>query len=167
MKKLVFMSALSFGLLALQSCKKEESTLTSASDHAVEDVNLPAAQDDHAGHDHGAENTELAPAGPVTTVALAQSHYDFGDVKKGESVEHNYEITNTGTNPLIISRVQPGCGCTAPEYTKDPIMPGQKGKVTLKFDSSSFDGAQHKSAEIYANVENAPIVISFTANVKP
>ena len=46
-------------------------------------------------------------------------------------------------------------------------MPGQKGKVTLKFDSSSFDGAQHKSAEIYANVEKAPIVISFTANVKP
>ena len=168
MKKLVFMSALSFGLLALQSCKKEESSsLTAASEHTVEDVNLPTTQDAHAGHDHAVEATEAGPAGPITNVTLAQSHYDFGDVKKGESVQHDYEITNTGTNPLIISRVQPGCGCTAPEYTKDPIMPGQKGKVTLKFDSSSFDGAQHKSAEIYANVEKAPIVISFTANVKP
>ncbi len=106
-----------------------------------------------------------APQGPVTSVALSEAHWDFKNVTKGQSVEHVYEVTNTGDQPLIISEVVPGCGCTAPEFTKDPIMPGEKGQVMLRFDSSSFEGFQNKQAQIYANVENAPIIISFTANV--
>lgn len=106
-----------------------------------------------------------APQGPVTSVALSEAHWDFKNVTKGQSVEHVYEVTNTGDQPLIISEVVPGCGCTAPEFTKDPIMPGEKGQVMLRFDSSSFEGFQNKQAQVYANVENAPIIISFTANV--
>lgn len=102
---------------------------------------------------------------PQTSLALSENHWDFKDVKKGESVEHVYEVTNTGENPLIISQVKPGCGCTAPDYTKEPIMPGQKGRITLKFDSSNFEGLQNKQAEVYANVEKAPIVLTFAANV--
>lgn len=164
MKKLVLLSALTIGLLAVQSCKKETTNqLTAATDSAVEEVNLPTAEAPHQ-HDQAAE---VAPVGPLTSIALSENHFNFGDIKKGESVEHVYEVTNTGENPLIISKVQPGCGCTAPDYTKEPILPGKKGKITLKFDSSSFDGTQIKQAEVYANVENAPIVISFTANIKP
>ncbi len=106
-----------------------------------------------------------APAGPITTLALSEGHWDFKNVKKGESVEHIYEVTNTGDNPLIISEVVPGCGCTAPEFTKEPILPGEKGQVMLRFDSSSFEGFQNKQAQVYANVENSPVIISFTANV--
>ena len=166
MKKLVLLSALSIGLLTAQSCKKESTTqLTAASDSTVEEVELPDAAAPHADdHSHG---EEVAPVGPLTSIALSESHYNFGDIKKGDKVEHVYEITNTGDNPLVISKVQPGCGCTAPDYTKEPILPGKKGNITLKFDSSSFDGTQIKQAEVYANVENAPIVISFTANIKP
>jgi hypothetical protein len=68
---------------------------------------------------------------------------------------------------LIISQVKPGCGCTVPDYTKEPILPGKKGQITLKFDSSSFDGLVNKQAEIYANVEKAPIVIGFSADIQP
>lgn len=108
-----------------------------------------------------------AQSKPLTQVALSESQFDFGKIKKGDQKEHVYEVTNTGKNPLIISQVKPGCGCTVPDYTKEPILPGKKGKITLKFDSSSFDGLVSKQAEVYANVEKTPIVISFTADIQP
>lgn len=113
------------------------------------------------------EMVKEAQAKPLTTIALSESNFEFGKLKKGDHVEHVYEVTNTGTNPLIISQVKPGCGCTVPDYTKDPILPGQKGKITLKFDSSNFDGLVNKQAEVYANVEKAPIVITFSADIQP
>lgn len=113
------------------------------------------------------EMVQEAQSKPLTTLALSESNFEFGKIKKGDHVEHVYEITNTGKNPLIISQVKPGCGCTVPDYTKDPILPGQKGKITLKFDSSNFDGLVNKQAEVYANVEKAPIVITFSADIQP
>lgn len=65
---------------------------------------------------------------PLTTLAISENNFNFGDVKKGDHVEHTYTVTNTGDKPLVISTVKPGCGCTVPEYTKDPILPGQKEK---------------------------------------
>ncbi|KAF5276567.1 hypothetical protein FQR65_LT16274 [Abscondita terminalis] len=87
---------------------------------------------------------------------ISEQNFDFGDVKKGDHVEHTYTVTNTGDQPLVISAVKPGCGCTAPDYTKVPILPGQKGKVTLNFDSGSFEGLQNKYAEVYTNTEKSP-----------
>ncbi|MPN38926.1 hypothetical protein SDC9_186451 [bioreactor metagenome] len=113
------------------------------------------------------EMVKEAQSNPLTTLALSESNFEFGKVKKGEHVQHVYEVTNTGKNPLIISQVKPGCGCTVPDYTHEPILPGQKGSITLKFDSSNFDGLVNKQAEVYANVEKAPIVITFSADVQP
>jgi hypothetical protein len=100
-------------------------------------------------------------------LVLSESNFDFGKITKGDKVEHSYTVTNTGDNPLIIAHVRPGCGCTAPEFTKDPILPGKKGKITLKFDSSNFDGRVQKQAEVYANVEAVPLLITFTADIQP
>lgn len=102
---------------------------------------------------------------PLTNIAISESHFDFKDVKQGETVSHRFEITNTGSKPLVISAVKPACGCTVPEYTKDPVLPGQKGFVTLTFNSANFQGIQRKAAEIYANVEHLPVVLTFSANV--
>ena len=108
-----------------------------------------------------------AQSKPLTNLVLSENHYEFGKIKKGDVKEHVYEVTNTGDNPLIISAVKPGCGCTAPEYTKEPILPGQKGQITLKFDSANFDGLVNKQAEVYANVEKTPILITFSADIQP
>lgn len=104
---------------------------------------------------------------PLTTIAFSETDHNFGDIKKGEKVEHIYEVTNTGTNPLIISNVKPGCGCTVPDYTKKPILPGKKGKITLHFDSTNFDGAVNKAADVFVNVEKAPVRLTFSANILP
>lgn len=102
----------------------------------------------------------------LTTLALSEPSYDFGKIKKGVAVEHVFEVTNTGKNPLILSSVRPTCGCTVSDYTKEPILSGQKGKINLKFNSANFEGMVHKTAEIYANVEQVPIEIRFTAEIE-
>ena len=158
MKKLVRILPL-VAFLSLASCKKDQK----ADQLITEDQTAapaPAAPTQE-------ELVKEAQAKPLTTVALSESDFDFGNIKKGEHVEHVYEVTNTGTNPLIISQAKPACGCTIPDYTKDPILPGQKGKIALKFDSTNFDGLVNKQAEVYANVEKAPIVLTFSANIQP
>ena len=150
-----------FAALALVSCKKDQ-----AADQLVVEETTQAA----VAPEVAQEAAPIAPAaqtGPATTVALSEANFAFGKIKKGDKVEHAYEVTNTGANPLVISEVKPACGCTVPDYTKEPILPGQKGKITLKFDSASFDGLVSKQAEVYANVEKSPIVISFSADIQP
>jgi len=159
--------------LSLVSCKKDQSadqlivkeeTTATAPDSVSSEAQAPTQDATLVTADDRASE---AQSKPLTTVALSESSFEFGKIKKGDHKEHTYEITNTGKNPLIISQVKPGCGCTVPDYTKDPIMPGKKGKITLKFDSSNFDGLVNKQAEIYANVEKAPMVITFTADIQP
>lgn len=147
--------------MALVSCKKDQTA-----DQLIvqEETALTPPQ---SVEEAQAEMVQAAQSKPLTNIALSEAQFDFGKIKKGDQKEHVYEVTNTGENPLIISQVKPGCGCTVPDYTKDPILPGQKGKITLKFDSSNFDGLVNKQAEVYANVEKAPIVISFSADIQP
>lgn len=145
-------------MLSVVSCKKDQSAdelITTASS----EVSVDSANNNVVG---ATNNTQV-----LTNLALSEPEFDFGKIKKGDKVEHVYEVTNTGKNPLIISSVVPTCGCTVPEFTKDPIMPGQKGKITLKFDSTNFQGIVHKTAQLYANVSQVPIELKFTADIQP
>ena len=148
--------------LTLLSCKKDQTAdqLVIQDDNSAQ-IAAPMPVDSNA------EMIKEAQSKPLTNLVLSEAHFEFGKMKKGDQKEHIYEVTNTGENPLIISQVKPGCGCTVPDYTKEPILPGKKGKITLKFDSSSFDGLVNKQAEVYANVEKAPIIISFSADIQP
>lgn len=168
MKKTLSIIALSIIGFGLVSCKKENKEAQTAESVATDSSAAATTPADSA---VGPATTEAAtPAQsnqPSTSLALSESNFDFGNIKKGDKVEHVYEVTNTGKNPLVISEVKPGCGCTAPDFTKEPILPGKKGKITLHFDSSSFDGNVQKYADVYANVEKSPIKLTFTANIQP
>ncbi len=172
MKKTLSIIALSIIGLGLVSCKKENketaATETAPADSTASGAPATVPTDSSAATPVSAQAT-AAPASsqPSTTIALSESNFDFGKIKKGDKVEHVYEVTNTGTNPLVISEVKPGCGCTVPDFTKEPIMPGKKGKITLHFDSSNFEGNVNKYADVFANVEKAPVKLTFTANIQP
>lgn len=169
MKKIISTTVLVIVFAGFQSCKKnqaadpliENTTETTAMGQPA--ANTPAASQENP----SAELLKTAQSKPLTNLVLSEDSFNFGDIKKGTEKDHTYQVTNTGKNPLIISAVKPGCGCTVPDYSKEPILPGKKGYITLKFDSSNFDGAIHKQAEIFANVEKAPIIISFSGNVIP
>lgn len=155
-------------LMSIYSCEKnQKADQLVVEEQAVAANDVQAPMENQAPVETQEEMLKKAQANPSTTVALSESNFSFGKLKKGDHVEHVYEVTNTGENPLIISQVKPGCGCTVPDYTKEPILPGKKGKITLKFDSSNFDGMVNKQAEVFANVEKAPIVLTFTADIQP
>jgi Protein of unknown function (DUF1573). len=171
MKKTLSIIALSVIGFGLVSCKKENKAETvSGTETSVgtDSTVAPATvSGDSAVAPVSTETATPASNQPLTTIALSENNFDFGKIKKGDKVEHVYEVTNTGKNPLVISEVKPGCGCTAPDFTKEPIMPGKKGKITLHFDSTNFDGNVSKFADVFANVEKTPVKLTFTANIQP
>jgi 3-oxoacyl-ACP reductase-like protein len=174
MKKTLSIIALSVIGFGMVSCKKENKETATGSETAAmtadsANATAPAPMGDSAAAPATEQTAAAATASkqPLTTIALSESNFDFGKIKKGDKVQHVYEVTNTGSNPLVISEVKPGCGCTVPDFTKDPIMPGKKGKITLHFDSSNFDGNVSKFADVFANVEKMPVKLTFTANIQP
>lgn len=60
---------------------------------------------------------------------------NYGTIEKGADGVRVFKFTNTGTAPLIISNAQGSCGCTVPTYPKEPIMPGEKGEIKVKYDT--------------------------------
>lgn len=103
---------------------------------------------------------------PKTYVQVIDSVFNFGKIKEGEKVRHTYRVVNTGKEPLVISNVTVSCGCTAPFFPKEPILPGKEGEVTLEFNSAGKEGQVHKNALIVANAYNAPYSIGFDALVE-
>ncbi|MBC7554712.1 MAG: DUF1573 domain-containing protein [Taibaiella sp.] len=77
--------------------------------------------------------------------------HDFGKVKKGPVAEHTFEFVNTGKEPLIVQDVTPSCSCTKVDWDKQPILPGQKGHITLGVKTSELSGVFNKSVYIRSN----------------
>jgi len=91
--------------------------------------------------------------------------FDFGTIKQGDKVEHTFEFTNTGTEPLIISEAHGSCGCTVPEWPKEPIAKGKKGKIQVTFNSAGKLNMQDKTVTINSNASNSPVVLHLKGNV--
>ena len=83
---------------------------------------------------------------------------DLGKVKKGDVVTADYEFMNEGNLPLIISNYEVECTCTTVDFPKQPIAPGQTGKLTVKFDTKSAYDRQDRKVVILSNAKNSASV---------
>ena len=100
------------------------------------------------------------------TVAGSAVH-DFGDIKEsGGAVSHAFTVVNNGELPLVISRVVPTCGCTTPEWTKEPIAPGKSGEIKVTYDPSGRPGPFTKTISVYSNGKTGNYVLTIQGNVK-
>lgn len=97
---------------------------------------------------------------------VADDAYDFGVIEEGEKVEHEFTFTNTGSSPLIISNVQASCGCTTPEYSKNPIAPGDQGLVKVVFNSAGQLGKQHKVITVTSNAASRNTLLHLRGEVQ-
>ena len=95
------------------------------------------------------------------------SSYNFGDLYQGEKVEHVFNFVNNGNAPLILNNVLATCGCTAPEWKKKPLLPGEEGQVKIVFDSSSKIGRQNKVITIRSNAKSGDYRLRISAMVLP
>jgi hypothetical protein len=101
-----------------------------------------------------------AKTGPAITFEATE--HNFGEITQGDVVEHTFTFTNTGTQPLIIDRVDVTCGCTTPAWSKEPVMPGKTGFVTAKYNSAGRMGQQKKAITIHSNAGDAAYVYIVT-----
>jgi hypothetical protein len=79
----------------------------------------------------------FAYAQTATTHQWSTTTHDFGKLEQNKPAQCEFKITNKGTTPLIITSTTPSCGCTVPEYTKDPIAPGKTGFVKATYNAAS------------------------------
>lgn len=77
--------------------------------------------------------------------------FDFGTIKQGQKVQHKFEFTNTGKEPLMIICVNPSCGCTIADWPKKPVLGGQKAVINITFNSKKQFGAVSKDIAIQSN----------------
>lgn len=106
-----------------------------------------------------------APKADMAIAAFDAQTFDFGKIKQGEPVTHEFTFTNTGGVPLIITNVQASCGCTTPDWSRDPIGPGAKGFIKATYSASSV-GAFTKSVTVTANVEGGSVQLLIKGEVQ-
>ena len=109
-----------------------------------------------------------ANAGPVAGPAITfeEVKYDFGSVVQGGTVDHTFKFKNTGNAPLVISNIGVSCGCTTPEWTKAPVMPGKTGSITAHFNSTGKIGMQNKVLTIESNAPAGSTTVALVGEVK-
>ena len=93
--------------------------------------------------------------------------HDFGDIVQGDQVAFTFKFTNTGAGPLSITDTKSRCGCTVPEWSEDPVMPGQQGELIVVFDSKGQIDQQSKAVVVYCNGTPRKTALVVRANVKP
>ncbi len=81
---------------------------------------------------------------------LKESSYDFGKIPQGKPVTHSFEIVNTGKEVLQIEDIQAACGCTTPEWTKEPIPTGGSKIIKVGYNAAAFGKFEKPVTIIYA-----------------
>ncbi|WP_207427220.1 DUF1573 domain-containing protein [Pedobacter sp. SYSU D00535] len=94
----------------------------------------------------GEQSAENAPV-----IKYENDTYDFGKATDGEKVAYDFKFTNTGKTPLIISNASATCGCTVPDYPREPIPPGASAAIKVVFDTANKTGMQRKVVTITSN----------------
>ncbi len=109
--------------------------------------------------------TDDAGEMPRTKVEFEEKSFDFGELTEGDKAEHVFRFTNTGDEPLIINSAKGSCGCTVPDWPKEPIAPGEMGEIKVKFNSKGKRNKQTKTVTINANTDPNPTRLTIKANV--
>ncbi len=91
--------------------------------------------------------------------------HDFGNIPQGKPVEWKFEFTNSGKEPIIISTVQKTCGCTVTDWTKEPIMPGQKGFVSAQYNAAK-EGPFTKAITVQSDSKTPSVKLFFKGTVE-
>lgn len=108
--------------------------------------------------------TSHAIAQPAIT--FGERRYDFGTIQEADGkVSCDFSFTNTGDEPLVISKVRTSCGCTAPEYTQEPIAPGSTGNVRITFNPAGRLGMFSKSIYVYTNTDPERTILRIMGEV--
>ena len=115
--------------------------------------------------DNPATANGTADSSTVPKFYFAESSHHFGEITAGEKVSYVFKFKNTGGSALVITQAKGSCGCTVPEYSKNPVQPGDEGEIKVTFDSNGRAGMESKTVTILANTIPATKVLTISAEV--
>ena len=98
-------------------------------------------------------------------IAFDTSSFNFGEITFAGNGECEFIFTNSGKDPLIVTHVKSTCGCTIPEWSREPVNSGEKGSIRIKYDTHRV-GAFTKSIYVYSNAGNGVQRLLITGRVK-
>ncbi len=107
-----------------------------------------------------------APAASKAVFTIAADTYDFGNIPQGTPVTHVFSFKNTGTEPLVLTNVQASCGCTTPEWPREPITPGASASIKVTYNAQAM-GVFNKPVTVTFNAEPNQKVLMIKGDVKP
>ncbi|HNX43896.1 MAG TPA: DUF1573 domain-containing protein [Bacteroidales bacterium] len=102
------------------------------------------------------------PNAPVIT--FEKTTHDYGTVTKGGDGTCEFKFTNTGVEPLILSNCTASCGCTVPDWPREPILKGKSSVVKVKYDTNRIGGI-NKTINVVSNANNSPVQLRIIGNV--
>jgi hypothetical protein len=148
MKKLLFSIALAG--VVLSACNNSGSEETKTENAATENTaaNSNMLQTDVINNPETASQAQQVDPATLAAITFEKYEHNFGKVKEGEKVSHVFKFTNTGANDLIISDARGSCGCTVPQWPKEPIKPGATGEIKVEYDSKGKSGVQKKTTTV-------------------
>ena len=166
MKNAVFVLLTAIALLSSCSNKKLENNIKSLEKRVAElerkvgpSTTVPAVESSSA--------STQAQTGLMPAITFQQTDFDFGTVNEGDIVEHVFLFKNTGQGPLIIQNATATCGCTVPQWPRDPIPVGGDGEIKVKFDSKNRQNLQTKYVTITANTKPEQVRLKISGRVLP
>jgi len=109
--------------------------------------------------------TEAATPNPnAPEITFVKLVHDYGALFLQGDGNCEFEFTNTGKEPLILSSVKSSCGCTVPSWPREPILPGKKESIKVKYDTNRM-GPINKTITVMSNAKNSPVVLKITGNI--
>ena len=160
-----------FGLVFLMACQNKSSEQTSAPEQGQQEAtSAEQTIDPNEVVKNSNTATQSSPAkadGSAAAITFDAKEKDFGTINEAEQVELTYKFSNTGGSDLVISQCQAGCGCTIPEWPKDPTKPGKSGMIKAKFDSNGRAGHNEKHVTVFTNAVQNSVELVFRGEVKP
>jgi hypothetical protein len=98
-------------------------------------------------------------------MTFTEEEFNFGTIKQNDIVNHEFVFTNSGKEPLVITEAHGSCGCTVPQWPKEPIKKGEKGTIKVTFNSAGKMGMQDKTVTITSNAASSPKVLHLKGTV--
>lgn len=100
------------------------------------------------------------------TIVFDQESFDFGIIEEGPKVTTDFVFRNDGTEPLVLSNVKASCGCTVPDWPKEPILPGEEGMIKVTYNTANRKGGFNKSITVTSNATEPTKVVYIKGTVQ-
>ena len=108
-------------------------------------------------------SVDIDAQGPIIT--FDKTSHDYGTMKQNADGKFDFRFTNEGTEPLILSNVRSSCGCTVPQWPREPIAPGESASIQVKYDTRRI-GNFSKSITVYSNGSSQPVMLRIKGKVE-